>query len=162
MNAVIWKPDVARPERGGTMTARGDPQSTAKAEEHAASCSFCGKGPESVGQLVEGREVEAYICRECAELCLMIFERESWRRCTEREHAQRPFYGAMRELVQAKIDQSLSDLSPMERDVIKLRYGLSMGYIYSYEELAQRLEITPAGVAEVEREAVEKLRSHKA
>ena len=144
------------------MRASGDPQSAAETEERAARCSFCDKGPETVRQLVEGREAQAYICRECAELCLMIFERESWKRCAEREHAQRPFYGAMRELVQAKIDQSLSDLSPMEREVIKLRYGLSMGYIYSYEELAQDLEITPAGVVEVERSAIEKLRSPKA
>jgi RNA polymerase sigma factor (sigma-70 family) len=144
------------------MTAPGDPQTTAKTEEHAARCSFCGKGPETVGELIDGRDVKASICRDCAELCVKIFEHQSWRRCAEREHARRPFYAAMRELVQAKIDQSLSDLSPVEREVIKLRYGLSMGYIYSYEELAQRLEITPAGVVEAEREAVEKLRSPKA
>jgi DNA-directed RNA polymerase sigma subunit (sigma70/sigma32) len=39
---------------------------------------------------------------------------------------------------------------------------LSVGYISSYEELAQQFEITPARVAEVEREAVEKLRLPKA
>jgi RNA polymerase primary sigma factor len=92
----------------------------------------------------------------------MIFERESWKRCAEQVGEQRATNGATRELLTEKIDQSLSDLTPLEREVIKLRYGLSVGYIYGYEELAQRFEITPARVAELERKAVEKLRSSKA
>jgi RNA polymerase primary sigma factor len=92
----------------------------------------------------------------------MIFEQESWKRCAEQGADQRATNGATRELLRERIDQSLSDLTPLEREVIKLRYGLSVGYIYSYEELAERFEITPARVAEVEREAVEKLRLAKA
>jgi RNA polymerase sigma factor (sigma-70 family) len=144
------------------MTAPDARPLAATTEGHAAYCSFCAKGPETVGQLIEGRGAQAYICRQCAELCLMIFERQSWKRCAEQEGEQRATNGATRELLTEKIDQSLSDLTPLEREVIKLRYGLFVGYIYGYEELAQRFEITPARVAEVEREAVEKLRSSKA
>jgi RNA polymerase primary sigma factor len=92
----------------------------------------------------------------------MIFQSESWKRCAAQGAEERAINGATRELLTERIDQSLSDLTHLEREVIKLRYGLSVGYIYSYEELAQRFDLTPARAAEVEREAVEKLRSHRA
>jgi RNA polymerase primary sigma factor len=89
----------------------------------------------------------------------MIFQQESWKRCAGQGADQRAINGATRELLAERIDQSLSDLTDLEREVIKLRYGLSVGYIYSYEELAQRFEVTPARVEEVEKGAVAKLRS---
>jgi DNA-directed RNA polymerase specialized sigma24 family protein len=144
------------------MTTPGDQQSTATTEERSVRCSFCLKSPETVGQLIEGRDVPAYICRDCVELCMMVFQHQSWKRCAEQGPDQRAINGATRELLTERIDQSLSDLTHLEREVIKLRYGLSVGYICTYEELARRFEITPARAEEVEREAVEKLRSPRA
>jgi RNA polymerase primary sigma factor len=92
----------------------------------------------------------------------MIFVHKSWERCAQEGADQRATNGATRELLSERIDQCFSDLTHLEREVVKLRYGLSVGYISSYEELATRFEITPARVAEVEREAVGKLRSSKA
>jgi hypothetical protein len=44
-----------------------------------ARCSFCLKAPPDVGPLIEGPH-ENYICRECVDLFLHIFEMESIRR----------------------------------------------------------------------------------
>ncbi len=50
-------------------------------------------------------------------------------------------------------------LTELERQVVKMRYGLDDGYTYSLEEVGQRLEITAERVREIETEAVAKLRS---
>src|SRR5262249_2322235 len=70
---------------------------------------------------------------------------------------QRAIDDASRQLLTERIDQA--DLTDLEREVIKLRCGLSVDYYCSYEELAQRLDITPARVKERERKAIEKIRS---
>ncbi|HET6879633.1 MAG TPA: ClpX C4-type zinc finger protein [Pirellulales bacterium] len=45
-----------------------------------ACCSFCDKSYLDVGPLVEGPKGGAFICRDCAALCLEIIERERNRR----------------------------------------------------------------------------------
>jgi len=60
-----------------------------------------------------------------------------------------------------QIDQVLSTRTTLESDVIKLRYGLSNGFTYAYDEIGKQLGITPERVAEIEKEAEEKLRLRK-
>ncbi len=138
--------------------AFGEQQPTSATEECSARCSFCGKDPAPVGQLVQGQDLRAYICQECAQLCLMIFDHQNLKHCAELGPDQRATFAATWQLLSKMIDHTFSGLTPLERDVVKLRYGLSKGYSYSYEDAAALLELTPAHVADVEREAVEKLR----
>jgi hypothetical protein len=61
-----------------------DAQASAReSAESITSCSWCRKRPDEVGPLVESPETgtgKAYICEECAKLCLSIFDIERWRR----------------------------------------------------------------------------------
>jgi RNA polymerase primary sigma factor len=65
----------------------------------------------------------------------------------------------VRKLRDEKIDRVLSPLNRLEAEVIKLRYGLSDGYIYSYDEIGEQFRTTPDCIAEIERRSVERLRS---
>ncbi|MGO9907756.1 MAG: ClpX C4-type zinc finger protein [Solirubrobacteraceae bacterium] len=60
------------------MTSSSDPRITAGAQKHSVCCSFCGKEPAIVGELIEGPDLPggtaACICQECVELCSSIFE----------------------------------------------------------------------------------------
>ena len=62
-----------------------------------------------------------------------------------------------RRLRNEKIDHVLSALNRLEREIIKLRYGLSDGYIYSYDEIGEQFRTTPDCVAEIEKRSVERL-----
>src|SRR5688572_20871468 len=52
---------------------------TASRRPRNAYCSFCRKGYQSVGPLVEGPD-DVYICGGCVELCQSIIEQEKRRR----------------------------------------------------------------------------------
>jgi RNA polymerase sigma factor (sigma-70 family) len=146
-------------------------------EPHSARCSFCLKDGIVVGPLIEGPNRDgigaAYICRDCAELCLQIFERNKQNTrepglqtedsyfgdFIEDEAAESPINAATQEMLKEKIDQVLKDLPYLEREVIKLRYGLGNGYTYTLEEISRIFEIAPERVQEIETKAVQALRS---
>jgi DNA-directed RNA polymerase sigma subunit (sigma70/sigma32) len=63
-----------------------------------------------------------------------------------------------RALMEAKIDRSPSILTSLEYDIIRLRWGLTDGYTYSLEQVAEKIGMAPKRVAEIEARAEAKLR----
>jgi RNA polymerase primary sigma factor len=62
------------------------------------------------------------------------------------------------EALKSKIETVLKDLTFREREVLKLRYGLADGYIYTLEEVGKIFSVTREGVRQLEARAVKKLR----
>jgi predicted nucleic acid-binding protein len=58
-----------------------------------------------------------------------------------------------------EIEQLLSRLDPLEADVLKLRSGLDRGEPRTLHEVADQLQLKPARVAQLERRALDRLRS---
>jgi len=147
------------------MTTVGDRQFTHGTEGRSVRCSFCNKGPETVGELIEGPAwpgcSPAYICEDCAQLCAWLLEHRRLLELAQHEPDHSEINAAYRKKVEEKFAQIRSIFSSLESEVIKLRYGLPDGDIYTLAEVAGQLGITPERVREIEREAVEKLRSPK-
>jgi hypothetical protein len=101
----------------------------------------------------------AYICEGCARLRAYLVEQRRTADGAEPDPDQIAIKAAARKTRNAKIDHILAKLNCLESEVIKLRYGLSDGYSYNYDEIGEPFEITPEGVAEIETRSVEKLRS---
>jgi RNA polymerase sigma factor (sigma-70 family) len=139
------------------MSSSGDHESGSGAERIPPRCSFCRKIPDDGVTLIEGPILEgslrAYICRDCVELCAAMLDMERMRGEWE------PLGEATREWLRERLDQVLETLSGPEREVITLRYGLEDGYSSTRDEVARRLGIAPLRVAEIEAQAVAKLRS---
>ena len=64
---------------------------------------------------------------------------------------------SMQEMRKDKIDRVLKTLSYSEREIIKLRYGLSDGYRYTLKEVGRIFEMTPGRAWGIEARAVRKL-----
>jgi len=65
---------------------------------------------------------------------------------------------AARALMKDDLDDLLSELTPRERRIIQLRFGLSDGHQRTLEEIGKRLGISRERVREVERSALVRLR----
>jgi len=61
----------------------------------------------------------------------------------------------------AKLSEAIQILTPMERDVVKLRFGLDDGYERTLEEVAHIFETTRERVRQIEAKALKKLRAQK-
>jgi len=61
-------------------------------------------------------------------------------------------------LLEEKIDQSLSFLTSLEEDIIRLRRGLTDGHTYSLEQVGETMGMAPERVAAIEARAETKLR----
>ncbi|MDO5554849.1 MAG: sigma-70 family RNA polymerase sigma factor [Planctomycetia bacterium] len=70
---------------------------------------------------------------------------------------ERPEKSASNELLRKEIDKLLKTLTPREREIIKLRYGLENGYMYTLEEIGRIFEVTRERVRQIEAKAVKKL-----
>jgi RNA polymerase sigma factor (sigma-70 family) len=141
------------------MTTPRDEKFTPVTEGRTLRCSFCNKGPETVGELIDGPAsrgcTPACICYDCVQLCASIFAHRSMLGGSEHERT------ATQEMLKEKIDQALSVLAGLEREVIKLRYGLSDGYTHTLDEVAGQFGITPERVCEIESRALDILRSRE-
>jgi len=72
---------------------------------------------------------------------------------------ERPEKSASNEMLKKEIDKLLKTLTPREREIIKLRYGLDNGYMYTLEEVGRIFEVTRERVRQIEAKAVKKLQS---
>ncbi len=146
------------------MTAPPDQRFTPDTYGRTVRCSFCSKGPETVGELIDGPAspgcTPAYICYDCVQLCASIFEHRRMLGETEQERDR--IDADTQDMLKEKIDQSLSELTNLEREVIKLRYGLSDAFTHTLDEVAGRLGITPDQVRGIESKAVRILGSREA
>ncbi len=61
-------------------------------------------------------------------------------------------------LLREKIDEALSSLTPRERDVLKMRFGLDDGYPHTLEEVGRHFEVTRERIRQIEAKALKKLR----
>ncbi len=60
--------------------------------------------------------------------------------------------------LRGRLDEALSRLNYREREVIRMRYGLADGYVYTMEMIGQVFSVSRERVRQIETEALEKLK----
>jgi RNA polymerase primary sigma factor len=75
----------------------------------------------------------------------------------EDAHTDNPLKLANNSLLREKIDGLLKTLTFREREIIRLRYGLTDGYCYTLEEVGRIFKVTRERVRQIEAKAVAKL-----
>ena len=68
-----------------------------------------------------------------------------------------PLYDMNQDLLKKRIAKVLSALNYREREIIRLRYGLTDGYAYTLEEVGKIFSVTRERVRQIEAKAVRKL-----
>ena len=63
-----------------------------------------------------------------------------------------------RAILREKIEEALDQLSPRERDVLKMRFGLDDGYAHTLEEVGKHFRVTRERIRQIEAKALKKLR----
>jgi RNA polymerase primary sigma factor len=75
----------------------------------------------------------------------------------EEERNDDPLYDTNMEMLKHRLEEVLSDLTYREREIIRLRYGLTDGYTYTLEEVGKIFSVTRERVRQIESKAVRKL-----
>ncbi|HEX6960842.1 MAG TPA: sigma-70 family RNA polymerase sigma factor [Lacipirellula sp.] len=75
----------------------------------------------------------------------------------EDAHTDNPLKLANNSILREKIDGLLKTLTFREREIIRLRYGLTDGYCYTLEEVGRIFKVTRERVRQIEAKAVAKL-----
>jgi RNA polymerase primary sigma factor len=68
-----------------------------------------------------------------------------------------PLHGINQDALKSGIDEALGTLSYREREIIRLRYGLSDGYAYTLSEVGRVFSVTRERIRQIESEALRKL-----
>jgi RNA polymerase sigma factor (sigma-70 family) len=64
-------------------------------------------------------------------------------------------------VLREQLEAVLNTLTPRERDVLKLRFGLDDGYARTLEEVGHIFEVTRERIRQIEAKALKKLRANK-
>ncbi len=72
----------------------------------------------------------------------------------------RPDQESSRRILQDQIKEVLAELSPKERRILELRFGLLDGVQHTLEEVGQEFNVTRERIRQIEAKVHEKLRSH--
>jgi RNA polymerase primary sigma factor len=75
----------------------------------------------------------------------------------EEERDDDPLYDTNMEMLKQRLEDVLRDLTYREREIIRLRYGLTDGYSYTLEEVGKIFSVTRERVRQIESKAVRKL-----
>ena len=75
----------------------------------------------------------------------------------EEQRDDDPLYDTNQEMLKERLDDVMGELSYREREIIKLRYGLTDGYSYTLEEVGKIFSVTRERVRQIESKAVRKL-----
>ena len=75
----------------------------------------------------------------------------------EEEREDDPLYDTNREMLKQRLEDVMHDLTYREREIIRLRYGLTDGYTYTLEEVGKIFQVTRERVRQIESKAVRKL-----
>lgn len=73
--------------------------------------------------------------------------------------APQPQEALVRRELQGTLDTLLSQLTPRQQQVMRLRYGLQDGVCYTLEQIGQQLQISRQRAGQLEHDAMEKLRA---
>lgn len=76
----------------------------------------------------------------------------------EDQEAVSPSEAASSLILRDKIEESLNNLTPRERDVLKMRFGLDDGYSRTLEEVGRHFKVTRERIRQIEAKALKKLR----
>lgn len=68
-----------------------------------------------------------------------------------------PLYESNQEALKHRIEEAMEHLNFREREILKLRYGLTDGYAYTLEEVGKIFSVTRERVRQIESKAVRKL-----
>lgn len=77
----------------------------------------------------------------------------------ESDEEDTPSKVALKDDIKTLYEKVSSELSPRERLVLKMRYGLYEGEEYTQREIARQLGISRSYVSRIEKSAIEKLRT---
>jgi RNA polymerase primary sigma factor len=75
----------------------------------------------------------------------------------EEQRYDDPLYDTNLEMLKARLNDVMNDLTYREREIIRLRYGLTDGYTYTLEEVGKIFSVTRERVRQIESKAVRKL-----
>jgi RNA polymerase primary sigma factor len=64
-------------------------------------------------------------------------------------------------LLREKINEILTDLSPREQEILKLRFGLDDGVTHTLEEVGKKFNVTRERIRQIEAKALEKIKKHE-
>lgn len=70
---------------------------------------------------------------------------------------EKPEHVASNEMLRSRLESILMTLSPRERNIIRLRFGLDNGYCYTLEELGRIFRVTRERIRQIETKAMKKL-----
>jgi RNA polymerase primary sigma factor len=68
-----------------------------------------------------------------------------------------PLYESNQEALKGRIEEAMEHLNFREREILRLRYGLTDGYAYTLEEVGRIFSVTRERVRQIESKAVRKL-----
>ena len=71
-----------------------------------------------------------------------------------------PSISAARELLKDRFNEILSDLTPRERKILDMRFGLSDGVTHTLEEVGKEFGVTRERIRQIEAKALDKIRLH--
>lgn len=72
-----------------------------------------------------------------------------------------PSVAAARELLKDRLGEILIDLTPRERKILDMRFGLSDGITHTLEEVGKEFGVTRERIRQIEAKALDKIRLHK-
>jgi len=64
-------------------------------------------------------------------------------------------------LLKDKINEILTDLTPREQEILKLRFGLTDGITHTLEEVGKKFNVTRERIRQIEAKALEKIKKHE-
>jgi RNA polymerase primary sigma factor len=68
-----------------------------------------------------------------------------------------PLYDTHQQALKNQIEEAMQSLNYREREILRLRYGLTDGYAYTLEEVGKIFQVTRERVRQIETKAVRKL-----
>jgi RNA polymerase primary sigma factor len=72
-----------------------------------------------------------------------------------------PSVEAARALLRERLNEILVDLTPRERKILEMRYGLKNGITHTLEEVGKEFGVTRERIRQIEARALERLREHQ-
>jgi RNA polymerase primary sigma factor len=114
---------------------------------------------ERAGMSLEDARCIIKMCRQPLSLDQPVGDHEDnfFGEFLEEERDDDPLYDTNMEMLKARLESVMNDLTYREREIIRLRYGLTDGYTYTLEEVGKIFSVTRERVRQIESKAVRKL-----